>query len=240
MWLYPICLGSAGNSPQAAFGPGYSHPDLITPSRGGQWDQTSRGCWLTQAEGHEKFHQGFDQTKQLGGCVSPTPWLRKDSFPKRKYYTCLGFVQRWKIPTTRSLLAPTCLYSRGCWVTAAQPRNLRQKRRVSHAPGLGPVLRAAGSQAREDSEHAKFKVNSRETSEATSCCWELPCHFLLFVPILHGQLLAGWRVLYTAAPQDWSADRVRNSKAPGWLLHKDLATRERERAPPTLRSHQTP
>ena len=104
-----------------------------------------------------------------------------------------------KIPTTCSLLAPTCLYGCDCWVTAAQPHNTHQKCQLSHARGLGCVLHASGSQAREDMEHAKFKVNSRETSEATSCCWERPCDFFLFVPVLHGLLLTGWRLLYTIA-----------------------------------------
>lgn len=148
-------------------------------------------------------------------------------------------MQRWKIPITRSLLAPTCLYSRGCWVTAARARNLRQKRRASHAPGLGPGLCAAGSQAREDSEHAKFKVNSRETSEATSCCWELPWHFFLLVPIPHGQLLAGWRALYTAAPQHWSQMGQETGKHQDGFCTKTWQP-WRERALPKLRSHTKP
>lgn len=148
-------------------------------------------------------------------------------------------MQRLKIPTTCSLLAPTCLYSCDRWVMAAQPRNMHQKCQVSHAHGLGCVLYAFGSQAREDSEHAKFKVNSGETSEATSCCWELPCYFFLFVPILHGLLLTGWRLPYTTATAGFISrhgDRARNSKASVRLLHKDLVP-GREKTPPTLSSH---
>lgn len=189
--------------------------------------------WLTQGEGHEEFHQGFDSCQAVGWMCLTHPMVkeRKTHSQRQRNCTCLGFMQRLKIPTTCSLLAPTCLYRRDCWVMAAQPRNLRQKHQVSHARGLGCVLYAAGSQAREDLEHAKFKANSRETSEATSCCWELPCHFFLFVPIPHGLLLTGWRVLYTEAPQDWSLDSARNRKAPGWLLHKDLETMEGKSTP---------
>lgn len=149
---------------------------------------------------------------------------------RRRNCTCLGFIQRLKIPTNRSLLALTCLYSCDRWVTAAQPRNTLQKCQVSHAPGLGRVLYALGSQAREDSEHAKFKVNSRDQQG----------HLLLlgtalqFLPVCpHSSQPAPYRMktsLYNSHHriylQTW--DRARKRRASVCLLLKDLVTNEGE------------
>lgn len=141
------------------------------------------------------FQHGFDGCKAVG-LMCLTPLAKGRRFLLKRNYTCLCSMKRLKIPKTCRLRAPTCLYSCDSWVTAAQPRNTRQKMPSITCSWAWLCALCFGSQGKEDLEHAKFKVNSRETSEATSCCWERPCNSFLFVPVLHGLLFTGWR-LYT-------------------------------------------
>lgn len=81
----------------------------------------------------------------------------------------------------------------GCTAT-----NLCQKRQVPRARGLGPALCVL--EAREDSEHAKFKVNSRD-QQGHLLLLGTALPLLPVCPIPLGLFPAGWRVLGTAAPQ---------------------------------------
>lgn len=72
--------------PRAAFGPGYSHPGPITATRGEQtpWGW-SPAMLVGMGWGTWKLSSGLWRLPSSWvDCVSLTPWLRKDSFPKRK------------------------------------------------------------------------------------------------------------------------------------------------------------
>lgn len=224
-----------GNYPQAAFSPGYRHKEEASWRE--WWEQTSWGPLLRWCVGWYVvswvptlcLQHGFNGRSIWVDASHP---VVKGRFllKRRRNCTCPGFIQRLKIPTTCSLLAPTCLYSCDRWVMAAQPRNMRQKCQVSHAPGLGRVLYAFGSQAREDSEHAKFKVNSRDEQG----------HLLLlgtalqFLPVCpHSSQPAPYRMKTSLCNshhrtylQTW--DRTRKRRASVCLLLKDLVAKEGE------------
>lgn len=221
---------------------------FITPSWREQWGQASWGPLLCWCVGwyvvrwvNPPHVCSMALMAKASGLMSHPAVKGRLLLKRRRNCTCLGFIQRLKILTTCSLLAPTCLYSCDCWVMAAQPRNMRQKCQVSHAPGLGRVLYAFGSQAREDSERAKFKVNSRDQQG----------HLLLlgtalqFLPVCpHSSQPAPYRMKTSSYNshhriylQTWG--RARHSKSVCLLL-KDLVTREGEHTPNLEQPHQSP